>query len=234
MALLVFALELVVLYAASSSAMGRLMAHAGFVGGGIGPGRLPFFVFVLPGVVLHEGAHYLACVLTGTRVSRFAAFAPRLLADGRLVLGFVRHERRAFPIGALIRLAPLLLNPLGIVLITALLTPLTLSEVADPSPATLKNGLTRGFLVEIPLLAALWAYLSVSLALGSVPSREDLSGLPAVLVAFGIGVFLLWLFGAGSGGVFSAIQALAAPAAGLYALPAAAALLAALATWFLR
>jgi len=233
--LLVFGLELAILYAAGSYAMGRLMAFSGFGGGGIAPGRIAFFLLVFPGVVLHESAHYLACLLTGTKVSRFAAFSPRRAADGRLVLGYVRHERRAFPIGAVIGLAPILLNPLGILLVTALITPLTLSEVADPSLETLKNGLAGRFLAETPLLAAVWAYLSLSLALGSVPSREDLSSLPAVLLVFGGGVFLLGLFRVGSENVFSsAIYDLAALAAGLYALPAAVALVAALLTRILR
>jgi hypothetical protein len=109
---------------------------------------------------------------------RFSAFSPRRSADGRLVLGYVRHERRGFPITAIIGLAPVLLNPLGILLVTALLTPLTFSEVAAPSFATVTDELSGG-LADAPLLAAAWAYLSLSLALGSVPSREDLSSLPA-------------------------------------------------------
>ena len=228
--LLVFGLELAVLYAAGSYAMGRLMMLAGFGGGGIGPGRLAFFLFVFPGVVLHECAHYLACVLTGTKVFRFAAFSPRRSTDGRLVLGYVRHERRAFPIAAIIGLAPILLNPLGILLVTALLTPLTLPEVADPPLAVLEVGSVGEFLRNSPSLAALWAYLSLSLALGSVPSREDLSSLSAVLVVFAVGVLLFALFGTGSGGVSSAVHDLSTLAAGLYALPAAVALAAALLT----
>ena len=223
--LLVFGLELMVLYAAGSYAMGRLMTLSGF--GGIAPGRLAFLVLVFPGVVLHESAHYLACLITGTKVSRFAAFSPRRSADGRLVLGYVRHERRGFPITAIIGLAPVLLNPLGILFVTALLTPLTLSEVAAPSFKTVTDVLA-GRLTDTPLLAAAWAYLSLSLALGSVPSREDLSSLPAVLVVFGGGVLLLGLLRVGSSNVYSAIEDLAALAAGLYALPAAVALVAAL------
>ncbi len=226
-ALLIFVLELAILYAAGSYAMGRLMAISGFGGGGA-LGGLASSLLVFPGVVLHESAHYLACVLTGTRVSRFAAYAPRRSADGRLVLGYVRHERRAFPVAAIIGLAPVLLNPFGILLVTALLTPLTLPEVADPSPATLKNGVVRDFLVESPPLAAVWAYLSLSLALGSVPSREDLSSLPAALLVFAAGVLCLAIFGPGTEGVFSALRDLSALAAGLYALPAAVALAAAL------
>ena len=228
--LLVFGLELAVLYAAGSYAMGRLMMLSGFGGGGIGPGRLAFYLFVLPGVVLHEGAHYLACVLTGTEVFRFAAFSPRRSADGRLVLGYVRHKRRAFPIAAIIGLAPILLNPLGILLVTALLTPLTLAEVADPSLAVLEVGSVSGLLRNSPSLAALWAYLSLSLALGSVPSREDLPSLPALLLAFAAGLLCLGLFGPGSGGISSTIHDLSALAAGLYALPAAVALAATLLT----
>lgn len=226
--LLVFGLELAILYAAGSFAMGRLMAISG-AGGGLSPGRVAFFLLVFPGVVLHESAHYLACMLTGTKVSRFAAFSPHRSADGRLVLGYVRHERRAFPIAAVIGLAPVLLNPLGILLVTALLTPLTFSEAADPSLATFEDALSGGFVAQAPLLAAGWAYLSLSLALGSVPSREDLASLPAVLLIFGGGVLLLGLFGPGSEGVLSSgVHDLAALAAGLYALPAAVALVAAL------
>ena len=136
---------------------------------------MAFYFLVFPGVVLHEGAHYLACVLTGTKVTRFAPFSPGRSNDGRLLLGYVRHERRVFPVGAIIGLAPILLNPLGLLLVTALLTPLTLQEVAKPSAEVVVEGLfVSGFLTDTPLLATIWAYLSLSFALGSVPSREDL------------------------------------------------------------
>jgi hypothetical protein len=67
-----------------------------------------------------------------------------------------------------------------------------------------------------------------------VPSREDLSSLPAVLLVFGGGVFLLGLLKIGSAHIFSAIHDLAALATGLYALPAAVALAVALLTRILR
>ena len=191
---LVFLLELVVLYAAGSYAMSRLMGISGFGGGGSVLGRVAFYLLMFPGVVLHEGAHYLACLLTGTRVFRFAPFSPGRSSDGRLMLGYVRHERRAFPIGAIIGLAPILLNPLGLLLITAFFTPLTFQEVANPSAGVVVEGIVASaFLTDTPLLAASWAYLSLSFALGSVPSREDLSSLPLMLLVFGGGVFLIGL-----------------------------------------
>ncbi len=186
---------------------------------------------MFPGVVLHEGAHYLACLLTGTKVTRFAPFSPgRRSNDGRLMLGYVRHERRVFPIGAIIGVAPILLNPLGLLLVTAFLTPLTFQEVANPSVGVVVEGIfAGGFLTDAPLLAAIWAYLSLSFALGSVPSREDLSSLPMMLLIFGGGIILVGLLRIRSESILSsAIDDLSALAVGLYALPATVAVVAAL------
>ena len=227
---LILGLELVVLYAAGSYAMGRLMGISGFGGGGTVLGRMAFYLLIFPGVVLHESAHYLACQLTGTKVLSFAPFSPRRSVDGRLVLGYVRHERRGLPIEAIIGLAPILLNPLGLLLVTALLTPLTFQEVASPRLATIRESiLYSGYLTTSSLLAAIWAYLSLSFALGSVPSRKDLASLPAALILFVGGIFLISLLRQGAENVLSsAIYELSALAAGLYALPATVAALAAL------
>ena len=214
---LLFAIELTILYAAGSYVMGRLMRISGFGGGGSVLGRMAFYLLVFPGVILHEGAHYLACLLSGTKVFSFAPFSPGRSNDGRLMLGYVRHERRAFPIGAIIGLAPILLNPLGLLFVTALLTPLTLQEVASPAVRVVVEGIfASGFLTRAPLLAAIWAYLSLSFALGSVPSREDFSGLPMVLLVFGGRILLVVLLRMRSESVLSsAIDDLSTLAAGL-------------------
>jgi hypothetical protein len=233
---LTLVLELAALYAAGYYAMGRLVWLAQF-GGGI-LGRAVFYLLVFPGVVLHEGAHYLVCLLTGTKVLRFAPFSPRRSADGRLVLGYVRHERRPVPIQAAIGLAPILLNPFGLLLVTAVLTPLTLGEVVNPRFGLIEEDiLASGFLTSDPLLVAIWAYLSLSFAVGSVPSREDLASVPAVLLLVCAGVILLTLDAVGSdNGLSEAIYDLCALAAGLYALPAAVAVVIALVTglWMTR
>ena len=227
---LLFAIELAILYAAGSNMMNHLMGISGFGGRGSVMGRMVFYLLVFPGVVLHEGTHYLACLLTGTKVSRFAPFSPGRSNDGRLVLGYVRHERRVFHVGAIIGLAPILLNPLGLLFVTALLTPLTLQEGAHPSVEVMAREIfASGFLTDAPLLATTWVYLSLSFALGSVPSREDLSSLPMLLLIFGCGILLIGLLGTGSEGVLSsAIYDLSELAASLYALPATVAVVAAL------
>ena len=225
---LTFVLELVVLYAAGSYAMGRLAELSGFRGGAT-LGRAVFYLLVFPGVILHEVAHYLACLLTGTKVFRFAPFSPRRSADGRRVLGYVRHERRSVPIQAIIGLAPILLNPFGLLLITALLTPLTLTEVVNPKFGLVEEDiLARGFLTSDPLVAALWAYLTLSFAVGSVPSREDLAGLPALLLLICAGVILVGLRENSENGLLAAVYDLFALAAGLDALQAMAAVVIAL------
>ena len=227
---LLFAIELAVLYVAGSNMMSHLMGISGFDGNGSVLGRIVFYLLVFPGVVLHEGSHFLACLLTRTKVSRFAPFSPGRSNDGRFVLGYVRHERRAFPVGAIIGLAPILLNPLGLLFVTALLTPLTLQEVAHPSIEVIgKEIFASGFLTDTPLLAATWIYLSLSFALGSVPSREDLSGLPMLLLSFGCAILLIGILRTGSESVLSsAVYDLSALAASLYALPATVAVVAAL------
>jgi hypothetical protein len=226
---LTFALEVIVLYAAGSYAMGRLVGLSE-VGGGAALGRAVFYLLVFPGVILHEGAHYLACLLTGTKVLRFAPFSPRRSADGRLVLGYVRHERRSIPIQAIIGLAPILLNPLGLLIVTALLTPLTFAEVVNPRWKLVEEGiLASDFLTSDPLLATIWAYLSLSFAVGAVPSREDLASVPAVLLLLCAGIILIGLSGEDfQNGLLAAIHNLSALAAGLYALPATVAVVMAL------
>jgi len=110
-----------------------------------------------------------------------------------------------------------------------LLTPLTFQEVGNPSIGVAKEKiLTSGFLTDTPWLAVVWAYLSLSFALGSVPSREDLSSLPVMMVIFEGGIFLLGHFTEGSPNVLSlAHYDLSTLAVGLYALPAAIAAVAA-------
>jgi hypothetical protein len=121
------------------------------------------------------------------------------------------------------------LNPLGVLAVTALLTPLTLAQVTDPRFEVVNEiVLTSGFLTGSPLVAATWIYLSLSFALGSVPSRADLSSVPAALLFFGGGVFLVGLLrGSSESTLTGALYDLSALAVRMYSLPAMVALAAA-------
>jgi hypothetical protein len=90
--------------------------------------------------------------------------------------------------------------------------------------------LTSGFLTGSPLVAATWIYLSLSFALGSVPSRADLSSVPAALLFFGGGVFMIsFLRGGSESAITGALYDLSALAVRMYALPAMVAVAAAVA-----
>jgi hypothetical protein len=103
-------------------------------------------------------------------------------------------------------------------------------EVAHPSLEVMgKEVFASGFLTDTLLLTTIWVYLSLSFALGSVPSREDLSSLPMLLLILGCAVLLIGILRTGSEGVLSsAVYDLSALAASLYALPATVAVVAAL------
>jgi hypothetical protein len=134
----------------------------------------------------------------------------------------------------------MVLNPVGILMVTVLLTPLTLPEVVDLQPGILEERMfSSEFLVENPGVAAVWTYLAFSFALGSLPSREDLSSVPGTLLLFALGVFALSFFQEGSGdALLLALAELSQWAAGIYALPtgvaAVGALLLGLWNWRLR
>lgn len=236
--LVVLLAELVALYLLGSYAMGRLGA-LGWSGGPLG--RLIFYLVVAPGVILHESAHYLACRLTFTPVQRFVPFAPRREAAGRVVLGYVAHRRTNPLSGAVIGLAPVAVNPLGLLLLTTVLAPVDPLAIlpavsggaAGPGEVLLAlGGELWAFARAQPVLFGLWGYLAVSLALGSCPSREDLAAVPAAA-----GLVLAGALGYAAVSGASLPQALTgvpALAASLYLFPVLVAATAALGTALLR
>jgi len=220
---LILLVELALLYTAGAQATGRLYGLARSFPGGAS--RLLFYALVFPGVALHECAHFAACLLSATKVARFRPFAPREGADGRVRLGYVSHERRPAPLQALIGLAPVAVNPLGILILTTLLTPLSPIDLTPANPAPLFATLYKALAATPAPVVVLWAYLCVSFALGSVPSREDLSSVPAAILAIALAVLLLARFGGTAGfDLLTALCTVAAFLAPLYALPTAVAL----------
>ena len=52
---------------------------------------ITYSLTVLPGVILHEGSHWVVATLIGVRTGRFSVF-PERTTDGHLRLGFVETE----------------------------------------------------------------------------------------------------------------------------------------------
>lgn len=231
--------ELLALYLLGSYAVGRL-GLLGLYGGPLR--RLGFYLLVMPGVILHESAHYLACRLTLTPVERFVPFAPRLEgSSGRVVLGYVSHRRRNPLVGAVIGLAPVAINPLALLALTSAVTPLDSVSVLPAASAGAAGagdailslgGQVLEFARARPGVFCLWAYLAVSLALGSCPSREDLAAVPAAAGLVLAGALVYSAFsGASLPEAFTVIPALAVS---VYLLPVLVAAAAALAVSVLR
>ena len=136
--------------------------------------RLLGYLLAMPGTVLHESAHYLACVLlrvpVGRRLRTRDGHRPRVRlffptrdpATGAVTLGSVPHARTDAVRGALIAIAPLLLVP-------SLLLAIALA-VAGTSDLTQ----LRHLLPQLPSWKlALLAYVAFSCGQAAFPSPGD-------------------------------------------------------------
>ena len=150
-----------------------------------------FSILFLPGILLHEGSHYLTARLLGVRTGRFSVL-PRPLADGRLQIGFVETEKVDPIREALIGLAPLLAG--GAFVAYAGLVQLGLLQIWE----VLVGGSLEELAVLLPSLYTqpdfwLWFYLTLVVSSTMMPSASDRRAwLPMVLfVAFLVGIGIL-------------------------------------------
>lgn len=161
--------------------------------------RLQLYLFGLPGTVVHEGSHVVACLLFGHRVHRVRWFDPQA-TDGSL--GSVEHSydaasayQRAGTI--VIGLAPLLAGAVVLLVASRHLLGVPFGSLADVAgfadPATLARiGLWRWLL---------FAYVSLSVGGSMHLSASDLrgAGRGAIVVvawltaALLVGAALWWL-----------------------------------------
>jgi hypothetical protein len=152
------------------------------------PARMIYLFIRFPGVVLHECAHIIGCLLTGARIQNVVLFSN----DG----GSVTHSRPALPyIGdVIISTAPLFLLPLALSFITGIFGTF-LGCIVPAFPATLES---PGVLVDLMkavfstfsdnLLTRfngwflLYLYLTVSLVLSVAPSTRDMKNAAAGII----------------------------------------------------
>ena len=154
--------------------------------------RLLGYLLAMPGTVLHESAHYLACVIlrvpAGRQVrtrdgrrARVRLFYPqRDPVTGSVILGMVPHAKTDPVRGALIAIAPLLLVPPLLVAIALL--------IADTSdPAQLRHVLPQLATGKLVLLG----YLAFSCGQAAFPSCGDHVGVLALTAILGITVAVI-------------------------------------------
>lgn len=144
-----------------------------------------YFVFVLPGVVIHELSHWLMATVLGVRVSKFSLGPVRQGRGKRVSLGSIRVGKVDPVRSSLIGLAPLLGASAVILLIGNLI--LGVDELAQ----SIANGGPEGLWAALQQAAQvpdfwLWLYLIFGISNAMLPSESDMSAVRPVLIFLGI------------------------------------------------
>jgi hypothetical protein len=168
-----------------------------------------FSILFFPGVLLHEGSHYLMAKLLGVRTGR-VSLLPRSLPGGRLQMGYVETEIVDPLRETLIGAAPLIAG--GLFVAFAGLYRLGLLNLWNAYAA---RGLDAA-LEAIPSLAGgadfwLWLFLTFVVSSTMLPSASDRRAwLPLALVVGGLFVIGLLAGGYAAGGMAAVTPWLAA------------------------
>jgi hypothetical protein len=130
-----------------------------------------FAVLFFPGVLLHEGSHYLAAKLLRVRTGRFSII-PRPLPDGRLQMGYVETASSDWLRDTLIGAAPLITG--GLFVAFAGLARLGLLELWQAYTV----GGVEAALALLPQITSgadfwVWFYLTLVVSSTMLPSASD-------------------------------------------------------------
>jgi hypothetical protein len=130
-----------------------------------------FAVVFFPGVLLHEGSHYLAARLLRVRTGRFSII-PRPLPNGRIQMGFVETASSDWLRDTLIGAAPLITG--GLFVAYAGLARLGLLELWQ----AYQLGGLEAALALLPQITAqsdfwIWFYLTLVISSTMLPSASD-------------------------------------------------------------
>jgi len=165
------------------------------------PVRMIYLFIRIPGVVLHECAHIIGCLVTGARIRNIVLFSK----DG----GSVTHTRPLLPyIGdVIISTAPLFLLPLALSWITwvfgtylGCIFPAFPAMIASPDilmdlMKAISFSFSDNLITRFNGWFLLYLFLTVSLVLSVAPSSQDMKNAAAGIILMTLAGFLI----AGSG-----------------------------------
>ncbi|MFA5267937.1 MAG: hypothetical protein WC379_08190 [Methanoregula sp.] len=163
------------------------------------PARAIYLFISFPGVVLHECAHIVGCLLTGARIHKIVLFSK----DG----GSVTYARPKLPYmgDVIISTAPLFLLPLVLSIVTGIFGTY-LGCVFPAFPATLAS---TGIILDLARAIfstfsdnlvtrfngwfLLYLYLTISLVLSTAPSTQDMKNAAAGCILLILaGILMAW------------------------------------------
>lgn len=149
-----------------------------------------YFVLLLPGVALHELAHWLMAKLLGVRTGRIV-LAPKARKGGAAQFGAVQLARAGVFSESLIGLAPLLAGTTAVLALVYWRFGLDASLALDP-------GRLGAQLAQIGRSRDtwLWVYLAVAVANAMWPSASDRRAWPTAALYLAVGIAFLALAGA--------------------------------------
>jgi len=144
-----------------------------------------YAVATLPGVLLHEVAHFLTAALLGLRTGKIEML-PRLLSDGGVEMGSVQVEQKDPFRLSLVGLAPLLFGLPMVIWLSHLVVPAEAWVVLLSPQAMMIWWLTFPHWLIL--------YILSTIALHMFPSTKDMASWPVVAVVMILGIwFATWL-----------------------------------------
>lgn len=158
-----------------------------------------YAVVLFPGVLLHEGSHWLSATLLGVRTGGWSLM-PRRQPDGTLQLGYVEYHKGPTlgPIReSLIGAAPLLAGTAVILLIGYRVFSVT--SLADAIRAGDVNVLADAMaqILATPNVLV-WLYLIFAVSNAMLPSKSDRHAWPGFLIIMGILTVVVAFLGQGT------------------------------------
>jgi hypothetical protein len=130
-----------------------------------------YYLLLLPGILLHEGSHWLVATLLGVKVSRIS-IGPARKGEGQVRFGSVQVARTDPLRDSLIGLAPLIAGSLAVLLIAHRGFGLPFSPHLSP-PQQLRQVVVNLMDYTTAPDALLWLYLIFAISNAMLPSESD-------------------------------------------------------------
>jgi len=154
-----------------------------------------FALILLPGVILHEGSHWLIAKLLRMRTGRISLW-PKLQRDGTLRLGYVETERVDFLRSSLVGVAPLVAGIVALLVLGQHVLHIDAVGLAIAGGEMDIAWQLGAQILGLPL-AGLWIYLVFAVSNTMFPSASDRRSWPWVGLVLGVLLVISLVTGVG-------------------------------------